>query len=134
MLADTKNRGKLDLPEFIIAMHFIQQTMKGTITSLPTKLPSGFYEMASGATTRNISSPKPGQSPVTRHMTLESNVSTPSIFQDNSWDVTEKNKAIYDRYFDGIEKNKCGYITGCCITLFFFKLRFKSCNLQVGIF
>src|SRR5438270_12745695 len=111
MLADTKNRGKLDLPEFIIAMHFIQQTMKGTITSLPTKLPSGFYEMASGAVTRNISSPKPGQSPVTRHMTLESNVSTPSIFQDSSWDVSEKDKASYDKLFDSLDENKRGYIT-----------------------
>jgi epidermal growth factor receptor substrate 15 len=121
-------RGKLDLPEFIIAMYFIQQTMKGLIKTLPSELPNGFYEMVSGTGintpasppifTRNLSSPRPGQSPVTRHMTLDSGTTTPSIFQDNSWDVTEKEKASFDRLFD--EENKNGYITGLYIVLYFF--------------
>ncbi|CAB4483010.1 hypothetical protein RhiirA1_415798 [Rhizophagus irregularis] len=128
-LADTKVRGKLDLPEFIIAMHLIQQTMKGSIKTLPSELPNGFYEMASGTEintpasppifARNLSSPRPGQSPVTRHMTLDSGTITPSIFQDNSWDVTEREKASFDRLFD--EENKNGYITGEGAANFFMK-------------
>lgn len=120
-------RGKLDLPEFIIAMHLIQQTMKGSIKTLPSELPSGFYEMASGTGintpvsppifARNLSSPRPGQSPVTRHMTLDSGTITPSIFQDIPWDVTEREKASFDRLFD--EENKNGYITGFYIVLSF---------------
>src|SRR2546427_12023497 len=100
-------------------MHLIQQAMKGK--TLPTELPSGFYEMASWTVintpasppffARNLSSPRPGQSPITRHMTLDSGTITPSIFQDNLWDVTEKDKASYDRFFDTIEVNKSGYIT-----------------------
>jgi epidermal growth factor receptor substrate 15 len=117
ILADTKRRGQLDLPEFIIAMHFIQQIMKGTIKSLPTELPSGFYEMASGA--RHLSSPRPGQSPVMKHMTLDSGVKTPSIFQDNSWDVSEKEKISYDRLFDNLDENQRGYITGFYIHYIF---------------
>src|SRR4051812_21864355 len=101
-------------------MHFIQQIMKGKIKSLPTKLPSGFYEMASGAVTGNLSSSRPGQSPVMRHMTLDSGVKTPSVFQDNSWDVSEKEKTSYDQLFDNLDENKKGYITGFYITLYFF--------------
>ncbi|RIA99484.1 hypothetical protein C1645_869878 [Glomus cerebriforme] len=138
-LADTKMRGKLDLPEFIIAMHFIQQAMKGTIKTLPTELPSGLYEIASGIVintpasppffAKNLSSPRPGQSPVTRHMTLDSNTTTPSIFQDNSWDITEKEKASYDRLFDSIDENKRGYITGEGAANFFMKSKLTSDQL-----
>ena len=46
-LADTKQRGVLDLTDFIIGMHYIQGTMNGTITTLPTVLPNGMYESAS---------------------------------------------------------------------------------------
>lgn len=46
-LADTKQRGVLDLTDFIIGMHYIQGTMNGTITTLPRVLPPGLYESAS---------------------------------------------------------------------------------------
>lgn len=46
-LADTKQRGVLDLTDFIIGMHYIQGTMNGTITTLPSTLPNGMYESAS---------------------------------------------------------------------------------------
>ncbi|GES99492.1 EF hand domain-containing protein [Rhizophagus clarus] len=136
-LADTKERGKLDLPEFIIAMHFIQQTMRGLIKTLPSELPNGFYEMASGTEintpasppnfAKNLSSPRLGQSPVTRQMTLDSGTITPSIFQDNSWDVTDKEKASYDRFFD--EESTNGYITGEGAANFFMKSKLPSDQL-----
>ncbi|CAJ0757966.1 2649_t:CDS:10 [Entrophospora sp. SA101] len=47
-LADTKNRGRLDVNEFIIAMHLIKQYMSKNIKEIPQTLPSGFYEMAAG--------------------------------------------------------------------------------------
>lgn len=46
-LADTKQRGALDLTDFIIGMHYIQGTMNGTISTLPSTLPPGLYEAAS---------------------------------------------------------------------------------------
>ncbi|PWN37671.1 uncharacterized protein FA14DRAFT_159612 [Meira miltonrushii] len=48
-LADTKARGKLDLTDFIIGMHFIQSTMNGSLSSIPTTLPAGLYEKAAGS-------------------------------------------------------------------------------------
>lgn len=50
-LADTKSRGKLDLTDFIIGMHFIQSTMNGTLTTIPASLPAGLYEKAAGGST-----------------------------------------------------------------------------------
>ncbi|SPO30083.1 related to EDE1 protein involved in endocytosis [Ustilago trichophora] len=48
-LADTQARGALDLTDFIIAMHFIQNTMNGTLNSIPAALPPGLYEQAKGS-------------------------------------------------------------------------------------
>ncbi|CAG8548462.1 7809_t:CDS:10 [Funneliformis caledonium] len=134
-LADTKRRGQLDLPEFIIAMSLIQQTMNGIIKTLPTELPSGFYEMASGIVKSNPASPKSppffarhvtasagsprsGQSPVIGHASLNSNITTS---QDNSWDVTEKDKESYDRFFDTLDEKKRGFLTGAEAANFFMK-------------
>ncbi|KAE8210082.1 hypothetical protein CF327_g6015 [Tilletia walkeri] len=52
-LADTQQRGALDLTDFIIAMHFIQNTMNGSLQAIPAALPVGLYESA------NVGAPKP---------------------------------------------------------------------------
>ncbi|KAL9933258.1 hypothetical protein V8E36_007976 [Tilletia maclaganii] len=54
-LADTHQRGALDLTDFIIAMHFIQNIMNGSLQALPATLPPGLYESAS------VGAPKPSQ-------------------------------------------------------------------------
>lgn len=68
-LADTQQRGALDLPDFIIGMAFIQALMRGQISkdNLPTSLPHGLYEQASGGRPRP-QSPAP-TSPIARQMT-----------------------------------------------------------------
>lgn len=64
-LADTQQRGSLDLADFILAMYFIQHSMAGTFKTLPLVLPAGLYEQASGGR------PKPPlpTSPIVRQMT-----------------------------------------------------------------
>ena len=47
-LADTQQRGSLDLPDFIIGMFLIQSCMANPSLSLPAILPPGTYEQASG--------------------------------------------------------------------------------------
>ncbi|KAK4684361.1 epidermal growth factor receptor substrate 15, partial [Tremellales sp. Uapishka_1] len=47
-LADTQQRGSLDLPDFIIGMYLIQSCMASSSLSLPPVLPAGTYEAASG--------------------------------------------------------------------------------------
>lgn len=65
-LADTQQRGALDLPDFVLAMYFIQHSMAGSIKVLPAALPAGLYEQASGGRPRPPPLPT---SPVTRQMT-----------------------------------------------------------------
>lgn len=45
-LADTKNRGALDLTDFTIAMYLIQASMSGTLKSIPSTLPPYLVEQA----------------------------------------------------------------------------------------
>ena len=45
-LADTKNRGALDLTDFTIAMYLIQASMSGTLQAIPPVLPPYIYEQA----------------------------------------------------------------------------------------
>ncbi|KAG9318144.1 hypothetical protein JVU11DRAFT_217 [Chiua virens] len=45
-LADTQDRGMLDLTDFTIAMYLIQATMSNQLSFIPTTLPPGLYEQA----------------------------------------------------------------------------------------
>lgn len=46
-LADTQDRGALDLTDFILGMHLIQSCMANPNLRLPPSLPPGLYEVAS---------------------------------------------------------------------------------------
>ncbi|CAD6959620.1 unnamed protein product, partial [Tilletia laevis] len=59
-LADTHQRGALDLTDFIIAMHFIQNTMNGTLHAIPAALPPGLYESASVGAPKPLGAAQPG--------------------------------------------------------------------------
>lgn len=48
-LADTQDRGALDATDFIIGMYLIQASMSGQLSFIPTSLPPGLYEQASGS-------------------------------------------------------------------------------------
>ncbi|KAF8754352.1 Eps15 homology domain [Rhizoctonia solani] len=57
-LADTHERGALDSTDFIIGMFLIQAVMTGQLQILPSGLPAGLYEQASGGAPRpSIGSP-----------------------------------------------------------------------------
>jgi len=47
-LADTHGRGALDSTDFALGMHLIQASMSGKISTIPSSLPPGLYEQASG--------------------------------------------------------------------------------------
>ncbi|KAL4074701.1 hypothetical protein V8B97DRAFT_1951878 [Scleroderma yunnanense] len=48
-LCDTQDRGSLDSTDFTIAMYLIQASMSNKLSFIPTTLPPGLYEQASGA-------------------------------------------------------------------------------------
>ncbi|KAF8977281.1 hypothetical protein BGZ46_007505, partial [Entomortierella lignicola] len=72
-LADTKQRGSLDITDFTIAMYYIQHTMDGSIKNLPSVLPSSVLKACggSGAVTGAglVSSPILSAQPLNRQLT-----------------------------------------------------------------
>lgn len=144
-LADTQARGALDLTDFIIAMHFIQNTMNGTLNSIPAALPPGLYDQAkgsSGVASRAVpgsplaaqntggSASGFGASGVQRQMT-GSPFPTASAFQSPQqakhaptasgahWDVTAEEKARADQFFDSLDVSKQGRLDGAAVVPFF---------------
>ncbi|KAL4244397.1 hypothetical protein ABKN59_010430 [Abortiporus biennis] len=150
-LADTKNRGALDVVDFTVAMYLIQASMSGQLPAIPSVLPPYVYEQAgakveshmtgdSGSFSptglnfpgRPVSTLQPqytGQSQgIPVQMTgqgLRAHATSPPIpgrpsvagipaFPTSTpqWDVTPAEKANSDRLFDGLDKNKRGYIEG----------------------
>lgn len=149
-LADTQNRGSLDSTDFCIAMYLIQSTMSGQLSFVPTSLPPGLYDQASGKvdavtshTTGSSSQLSPSTSrfpvgPLQPHYTggpqpqLPGRGPPPSIpprpttapgvnnFNQTTtpfgapptpqWDITPAEKATSDRFFDGLDTTKRGYI------------------------
>jgi epidermal growth factor receptor substrate 15 len=54
-LADTQDRGYLDVIDFTIGMYLIQGVMGGSILFIPTTLPPGLYQQAAGITSPTTS-------------------------------------------------------------------------------
>ncbi|SNX86642.1 related to EDE1 protein involved in endocytosis [Melanopsichium pennsylvanicum] len=144
-LADTQARGALDLTDFIIAMHFIQNTMNGTLNSIPAALPPGLYEQAkgSGGVGSRVLPGSPlasqntggsasgfGSSGIPRQVT-GSNFPAASAFQSPqqstparaastaAWDVTPEEKQRADQFFDGLDASKQGRLDGAAVVPFF---------------
>lgn len=149
-LADTQNRGSLDSTDFCIAMYLIQSTMSGQLSFVPTSLPPGLYDQASGKvdavtshTTGSSSQLSPSTSrfptgPLQPQYTgglqpqLTGRGPPPSVpprsatglgvsnFNQTTtpfgappapqWDITPAEKASSDRFFDGLDTAKMGYI------------------------
>lgn len=146
-LADTQQRGALDLTDFVIGMYYLQSLMAGGIKTVPTTLPAGLYEQASGGRTK----PTAPLSPISRQMTgsparltqqltgqnvMQPQRTGPSILPTRqfstptsglqssfappapvptaqvAWDVTPDAKSASDRFFDGLDTNRKGYIEG----------------------
>jgi epidermal growth factor receptor substrate 15 len=149
-LADTQNRGSLDSTDFCIAMYLIQATMSGQLSFVPTSLPPGLYDQASGkvdAVTSHATGSSSQLSPSTSRFpagTLQpqytgglqpqltnrgpppsipprptagpgvsnfSHTTTPfGAPPTPQWDITPTEKASSDRFFDGLDTTKRGYV------------------------
>ena len=148
-LADTQNRGSLDATDFCIAMYLIQATMSGQLSFVPTSLPPGLYDQASGKvdavishTTGSSSQLSPSASrfptgtlqpqytgglqpqltgrgappsvpprPTTVPGASTFNQTTPfSAPPAPQWDISPTEKANSDRFFEGLDTAKKGYI------------------------
>ncbi|KAG0285516.1 hypothetical protein BGZ96_010255 [Linnemannia gamsii] len=144
-LADTQQRGSLDLTDFTVAIHYIRLLMDREITTLPNELPPSLYDscnrplLATGATSANKTEIRPepqltGTSGRTRsslqksfQVTGQKKVDTPTSRQstggssdrDVPWDVSPEEKAKFDRYFDQLDIDHDGFVEGEMAVPFF---------------
>ncbi|KAL9066259.1 MAG: hypothetical protein Q9157_007209 [Trypethelium eluteriae] len=117
-LADTEQRGALNVTDFIIAMHLLASYKSGAMRALPQFLPPGLYEAASRRTPTTAiprqfsgtNSAQRGQSPVLRPPFGASPQATQQPKSD--WLVNQEEKSKYDSFFAKLDTERKGYITG----------------------
>ena len=125
-LADTEQKGALNVTEFIIAMHLLASFKSGQMRALPSQLPPGLLEAAqrrggtgsrptSGvppvpAIPRQFSGPQRTQSPLNRQQIPGSPLSSQPTGSD--WAISPQDKAQFDSIFATVDKGNRGLITG----------------------
>ncbi|KAB8342962.1 hypothetical protein FH972_022557 [Carpinus fangiana] len=124
-LADTDQKGALNVTDFVVAMHFLTSMRSGAMRALPNSLPPGLYEAAarrplSGAI-QNLPRQFSGgvlartQSPVARP--FGSPISQQTTGSD--WLVTPADKTRFDEIFTSIDTAGQEFVTGDQAVSFF---------------
>lgn len=138
-LCDTQNRGQLDQPEFVLAMHLLRSLILGTLKQLPTTLPPNVLQsFGSRDNSRNVSvsstgtrlplSPTGQRVPsVSRQYTgpLQPGQSKPP--QQQEWSITPQDRAKFNAIFSNLDKSNNGFIGAEEVVPFM-----KTSNLDEG--
>ena len=143
-LSDREQKGSLDQTEFIVAMHLLTSMKSKAMTAVPNTLPPGLYEAAarrgappsrqgtsSGAVARQVTGSSAtgvarAQSPLAR----PPGFATPPVQSAQTtgphWLITAADKAKYDQYFNTIDPQGRGAITGDQAVNFFSNSRLSD--------
>jgi epidermal growth factor receptor substrate 15 len=132
-LADTEQRGALNVTEFIIAMHLLASFRTGAMRALPQNLPAGLYEAATrrGMPPRQMSGSRPvsdstpasaisrqfsGGAPPRTSSPLTRPPQAPPAFVDSQstveWIISPAEKTQYDNQFAVLDAGHRGFVTG----------------------
>lgn len=111
-LVDTQRRGKLELKEFVLALHLIRSITKGTLQQLPSSIPpdllDSFNDLARSSSVSSNSSTRYSQRPAPRQP-----VAAPisqAAGKSTDWTIPPLDKAKFDSYFENLDKSKAGVI------------------------
>lgn len=126
-LADTEQRGALQVNEFVIAMHLLASFKSGALRGLPNVLPAGLYEAA--ARRPGSRQPSGGMPAIPRQFsgaagagragsplgrsayTAPPQYPQPTGFASD-WAITPADKAKFDGIYNTLDKTNRGFITG----------------------
>jgi epidermal growth factor receptor substrate 15 len=127
-LADTEQKGSLQVNEFVIAMHLLASFKIGALRALPNILPAGLYEAAARRPPSRQSSGAGAISAIPRQFSgapragspLSRPAFAPSAAQQfpqasgsaSDWAITPADKAKFDNIYNGLDKSNRGFITG----------------------
>ncbi|KAF2722071.1 EF-hand [Polychaeton citri CBS 116435] len=136
-LSDRGQRGALDQTEFIVAMHLLTSMKTRAMTALPSTLPAGLYDAAarrgappagprqppsrSGIPPQYTGSIARTQSPLTARPVGFGTPPPPMSAQTTGpqWLIVPAEKAKYDQFFLGVDKQGRGVVTGEQAVAFF---------------
>ncbi|EXJ92145.1 hypothetical protein A1O3_00695 [Capronia epimyces CBS 606.96] len=138
-LADTQNRGALDVTEFVIAMHLLASYKSGQMRGVPSTLPPGLFEAASRRPPARVGSgSRPGSSAITQQFSgynarpqspiTRQQVTTPLSAQStgDGWVITPADKARFDAIFATVDRQGRGFIDGEQAVEFFSNARLSE--------
>ncbi|TVY75587.1 EH domain-containing and endocytosis protein [Lachnellula suecica] len=129
-LADTEQRGSLQVTEFVIAMHLLASFKSGALRALPNVLPAGLYEAAARRPPSRQSSGVVGSmAPLPRQFSGAAGAQrtgsplnpaaygAPTQFPQNTgssgaWAITPGDKIKFDGIYNNLDKANRGFITG----------------------
>lgn len=128
MLADREQKGALDQTEFIVAMHLLTSMKTRAMGALPNILPAGLYEAASRrgiphrqvsgptAIPRQISGSSAGiprtQSPLARAPGYGAAPVQSAQITGTPWLITPADKGKFDSFFNSIDVQRRGILSG----------------------
>lgn len=133
MLSDREQTGALDQTEFIVAMHLLTSMKTRSMTALPNTLPAAFYQAAArrGAPPPPANRSAPGaagiprqfsgaaaggpartQSPLARPPTYGTPPPMSAQTTGPQWLIAPQEKAKYDQFFNTVDTQRRGVVTG----------------------
>lgn len=131
-LSDTEQRGALSQAEFVISMHLLTCTKAGTLRGLPSVLPPGLLEAASGRA--NAGSPRGNPATaIPRQLSGMAQNRTGSPLSrsvgPSDWAITPADKAKFDQLYADLDPANKGFITGEEAVPFLSKSKLSEENL-----
>lgn len=115
-LVDVSNRGSLDLPAFVVAMHLIQGVLLGTVKQLPPFLPDAVWKLVEPPQRLALHASVGSQNTV-RH--------TP----EDEWAVTAAQVLQLQKTFESLDTAKLGTLLPDQVALFLMTLRLAQQDL-----
>ncbi|KAI9104073.1 hypothetical protein DFS34DRAFT_305160 [Phlyctochytrium arcticum] len=141
-LVDVQGHGKLDATQFSIAMLLITRTRQGLLPALPATLPPNLLPQSNLSTDGflGLSSPPASTRALNRNSTVSPAASSPRIDRrrtmlpgalkaETEWAIKDEEKAQSDQFFDGLDKEKKGHLTGQDSYEFFVKAKLPQTDL-----
>lgn len=138
-LVDVNNRGFLDLPSFVMAMHLIQGLLSGTLKQLPPFLPEYVWRsvdvpvsssqgrQASYSST-NLQLSTIGQPSVQQPM-RDVTVTGAPLAAPSEWQVSTLQKLQFESIFDNLDKSRSGSLAADQVASFLMTSRLDQQDL-----
>ena len=135
-LIDSAGTGKMSQNQFVIAMALIQKLRQGILPSVPPSIPQALVNFVMAA--NELKSPV-GTRPLSNNFEQRQSISSvvnplptvPEVPKEIPWAVPETDAKQFHAYFEKLDKQKTGFISGEQGYSFFLKSKLPEAYLAV---